>query len=340
MAPVALRSNSNYYSQGWNPVQSGPSIEMAIEPRPGLGPGTSGLFNLYYVPRDFILSIQDQIHAINLNDREGSRENWLKILEAPFNIIVSIFNAINFVSKTLIYFQAIKPNCLSFLPSISRKMPFIGLVVCTIESLIEMQGLSQAHSLLKRIRLPDRLGNGLATDNQMFRSLIWLDQEFCKRNTITDAIRTRSLSRRLYPHCAKKIQELVPLLIREFGRVNFEERSLWRKRTCELLKDVKTQSQKKMLMHISGLAAAIITIAGLIATLCLCPWGTVLVLMIIAGVFSTMRYGISEGMMHTNGWTFDKGNLIPQSIKNFSYKIFTRCVARESSDRAVLSQSH
>jgi hypothetical protein len=338
MASVALHSNSNYYSQSWNAEQSESSKEAFLEPRPALGQGTSGLFNLYSVPRDFILSIEDQARAGILRDTEGSHENWLKMIEAPFNIAASAFSAIDTISKVLIYFQAIKPDFLSFMPQVSKKMPFIGLIVCSIESLIEMQGFSQAYSVLKH--MPDPLKMSAATtDQQMFKSLMWLNQEYCKRNTETDALRSRSLSRRLYPKCAQKIQALVPQLIQEFGRVNFQDRSFWRKRTCALLKDVKTQSQKKLLMHIAGLAAAFVTIAGLTATLCLCPWATVLALMIVGGVFSTIRYGISEGMMHKNGWTFDAENLIPESVKSLSRKIFMRCVAQDSVEKGVLSRS-
>jgi|GEM_PF-4170245 len=338
MTSIALHSNSNYYSQSWSAAESEAAREAFLEPRPALGQGASSFFNLYYVPRDFILSMEDQAQAGILRDAEGSHENWLKMIEAPFNIAASAFSTIDTISKALIYFQAIKPNFLSFMPQVSKKMPFIGLIVCAIESLIEMQGFSQAYSVLKH--MPDRLkASAATTDEQMFRSLMWLNQEYCKRNTESDALRSRSLSRRLYPKCAQKIQELVPQLIQEFGRANFQERSIWRDQTFALLKDVKTQSQKKLLMHIVGLVAAFITIAGLIATLCLCPWATILALMIVGGVFSTIRYGISEGMMHTKGWKFDAENLIPESVKNISRKIFMRCVARDSIDKAVLLRS-
>ena len=323
MASITLQSNSNYvYSQGLN---ENPPEKLHIEPRPTLGQGATGLFNLYYVPLDVYYSLQDQIQAEAARDKEGSQENWLKITAAFFNIITSAYSGLDTVSKILIYFQAIKPNCLSFMPKISKKLPFIGLIVCTIESTIDMRGLKHAYSMLEHVHLT-------RSDKELLRDVKWLNQEFGTRNSVTDKARERSLIRRVYPDCAKKVQKMVPLLIEQYGSINPQE---WRKLAVDLLKDVKIQSQKKFLMHSIGMIASAITIAGLVAGMCLCPYATVLSLIIIGGIFSTMRYGINEGMMHMHGWKFDPGHLIPDYVK----KIFTRCVAQDNCDKEVLSRA-
>jgi hypothetical protein len=138
--------------------------------------------------------------------------------------------------------------------------------------------------------------------------------------------RDRSLVRRVHHRCAEKVHAMVPELIQEFGRTSSRTRTAWRARSCELLKDVQIQSQKKMLMHVIGLLGNLICIAGLIAMLCGCPYVIPLALLIIGGVICTARYGFSLGMIHTYGWSFDAGNLIPDRIKAVYQKIFARCI--------------
>jgi len=335
MTPIALHNNLNYiYSQSDGNKE--PMEELHLEPRPALGQGSSGLFNLYSVPLDMLYSLEDQFQAETSQDREGTQENWLKILAGSFNLITSGYNALDKVSKVLIYFQAIKPNCLSFMPKISKQLPVIGLIVCGIESIIDMRGLKQAYSMLTSIHLPRNYLKKREfdkSDDQLFKSLEWLNQEFGTTSALTARASERSLIRRVYPDCAKKVREMLPQLIREYGLSDPQE---WRKVAFDLLRDVNIQSQKKTLMHVTGMIASAITIAGLIAGICLCPYATVLVLIVVGGIFSTMRYGISEGMMHTHGWKFDAGNLIPSYVKKIYHMIFMRCVAPDNRYKAVL----
>ena len=44
-----------------------------------------------------------------------------------------------------------------------------------------------------------------------------------------------------------------------------------------------------------------------------------MVLLIIGGVLSTVRLGVSKGMMHTQGYKFDPYNLIPDLYKGDLY---------------------
>src|SRR5689334_2142972 len=62
-----------------------------------------GMFNLIYIPSEFMGSLRDQVQAERLGDIEGSYENWLKILEMPFNTTSSLFSNVDLIVKLLSY---------------------------------------------------------------------------------------------------------------------------------------------------------------------------------------------------------------------------------------------
>lgn len=353
MSALAIHRNPNInFGVALDPKPT-PKREMRELPHHYFGPlNIPGIFNLYHIPSEFIATVRDQFEAGRLGDTEGSYDNWLKIFEAPLNLISSLFSNVELAVKLL-------SGCgvdLSHLPSllkVAKVTPILGLIVCAFESGIEIRGLTHATSIFKMLdtSFETLTDNPEEMDRVILENLNRLNQAYCDDTSAVERIKNlkfsyldrvqkeerirqytyltcgakdRSLIRRVHSRCAQKVHALVPQLLQEYTRIQPEDTAGWRARSCALLTDVKKQSYKKIVMHVLGLLAVAITIAGLIATLCGCPFAVPFTLLLIGGILSTGRVIISDGMMHTRGYTLDPYNLIPNWIKNLYHKIFHR----------------
>lgn len=131
--------------------QKTPPSSYTGHAQPYLGQGwinAPSFLNFYYLPIDFIKSVKDQIIANKLGDQEGSLENYLRIVEAPFNISSSTLTTISSVCKILSFAHLEK---VSWVIKIFKVTPIIGAFVSGIEALIELIGIRAARGMLKTL---------------------------------------------------------------------------------------------------------------------------------------------------------------------------------------------
>ncbi len=309
------------------------------------------MLNLFYAPSDIAESVIDQVHSEKTADMEGSRDNCLRLIESPFNIVSSGFSNIEIITTILSYFNVSSAQ-FSVLTSLLKKVPILGLIICGFEVLMEGSGMKRAMALRSALSLPDSSLKGQELSSAQIMSLLSLYKEYCHRDEVTISLiedlvqrkfpaltaqervekvreyetlawgaKDRQLIRRLFPRCAQEVQEKVPQLLRNMATGNFIHEKEWRLEAKELLSDVKMQLNKKMVMHVMGLLAIALTIAALIAVLCACPYVIPLVLIIVSSVFSTVRCAIDIGMMDTKGYHFVGSNFIPNCLKPSCHKI-------------------
>src|SRR5580700_10183500 len=102
---MAAIANSTYSNFSLHRLGDPSPVEPVL-PHTYFGQGLSSiisLVNLCYAPFDFSASLKDRSEAERVGDTEGSFENWLRIIEAPFNIVASIGYNLENLQKIFIY---------------------------------------------------------------------------------------------------------------------------------------------------------------------------------------------------------------------------------------------
>ncbi len=307
-----------------------------------------GLTYLYSAPVELYQSVKATIKAVKIGDKEGIFENTSRSAQIPLNFASALGQTAWYVLEGA---EKIKLLSTSFVPIIailSKCVTALGLAICAIEGALEGAGLVRSVRFLKH--------TSQKTDNLKFttnlrdhyftvsKTRIGKIEEYVQKNLShlplseqkerKEAIiqenlfkRESTLARRVQPWLAKEIEETLPGIITDLQSEVASKRDQAAIKTDALYKQVKIQSQKKLLVHSLGILAVLTTLAGLICTVVACPFLVPVILLVIAAVASIARYGVHAGYLDSKGWNFDAGNCIPQFVKNLYHKIFTQKVS-------------
>jgi hypothetical protein len=265
-----------------------------------LGPGYTkvpGITNIVYAPYELYSEIKAAHQAFKIRDGEGFIENSLRIIEAPF----SFSNALLQLSWYGIYFfnSPALQNTLQTTSLLTSSIAAAGFVLCAIETVLETIGLIRTVNFLKTNSLSD--------------------------HAYLTHMKKHELAHRVHPWLADRIEETLPQIQQGLQSQDPSKRAEAKETTAAILKNVKIQSQKKLLIHVIGLLAALITIAGLIAGCGACPFIIPFVILVVGGVLSLVRYYLQCGLMDVEGWNFSVANCIPEIVKKaFAEKKHTR----------------
>lgn len=129
-----------------------------------------------------------------------------------------------------------------------------------------------------------------------------------------------ALIRRVHPRLAQEIEQSVPQLIQDLQNTDPLKRKAAKENAEEIFDHVKIQSQKKILIHSIGIAAVLITIAGLILSCVACPFFLPLIVMTIGGTLAFAQYYLNAGLIDSKGWEYKVGNCVPNLIKSIYEK--------------------
>lgn len=145
-----------------------------------------------------------------------------------------------------------------------------------------------------------------------------------------------NLIRRVHPWLANKIEESVPHIIQNLQSPQADKKEEAMRKAESIFKDIRIQSQKKLMIHIIGLVALALTIAGLIVGCFSCPFLIPFALLMIGSGLSFVRYYLHCGFMDSEGWNFSIENCIPKPVKKIYRKVFPLENARPSSSTVAL----
>ncbi len=136
------------------------------------------------------------------------------------------------------------------------------------------------------------------------------------------AMKKRELERRVHPWLANKIENSLPQILQDLESPEQAKRTEAKEKAALIFKNIKIQSQKKLLIHTIGLIAVLITVAGLIAGCLSCPFMIPFILLLLGGILACVRYNLHRGLMDSEGWDFSVSNCIPDIIKQIYKMIF------------------
>lgn len=83
----------------------------------------------------------------------------------------------------------------------------------------------------------------------------------------------------------------------------------------KLMDDMRTQNNKKTLVHIIGIIAMVVAIVSVIALLAGAPYAVPLVLITLATIIGAGRFAVFSGTLDVRGWNFSFQNLLPTFIR-------------------------
>ncbi len=136
------------------------------------------------------------------------------------------------------------------------------------------------------------------------------------------AMKKRELERRVQPWLANRIENSLPQILQDLESPEQSKRTEAKEKAALIFKNIKVQSQKKLLIHTVGLLAVLITVAGLIAGCLSCPFMIPFILLVLGGMLAFVRYHLHRGLMDSEGWDFSVSNCIPDIVKQIYKMIF------------------
>lgn len=135
------------------------------------------------------------------------------------------------------------------------------------------------------------------------------------------------LIRKVHPWLATRIEESLPDLIKNLQSIDPCIRDEAREKALSLFNNIKIQSEKKMIVHSTGLVAIAFTIAGLILSCFALPLGIAIAFLTIGSALGFTRYCMYYGWMDCEGWKFSAYNCIPNFIRKFYEERFLKQAA-------------
>ena len=148
------------------------------------------------------------------------------------------------------------------------------------------------------------------------------DKEERKKRIIANQLKRKQaeLTRRVQPWLQERIAANAPKLIEDLeSQVPAREQAAVEKAEA-LFTNIKTQSDKKTLIHILGIIAVLFTVAGLIAGCISCPFLVPLLLLLCGTAFAVARGLVYTGTINLEGWSFSASACIPQVLKDIYAK--------------------
>jgi hypothetical protein len=135
------------------------------------------------------------------------------------------------------------------------------------------------------------------------------DLQNLERDKLIDELSTvkhAQLARRLRPWCATRISTELNgyLQVLRNPSLSPEQKARAREGAENLLNSIDIQAKKKMIIHIVGITALILSAIGFILILVACPALAPLVLLSIASGLSTLGYLYGKGALDQEGWSF------------------------------------
>jgi hypothetical protein len=128
------------------------------------------------------------------------------------------------------------------------------------------------------------------------------------------------LIRRVQPWLADEISQNASEIIQNLQSADSAKNKEAKEKAAEIFKHIKTQSQKKLLIHGVGLGAVLFTVAGLILSCAACPYFIPFFIIAIGGILAFARYYLYVGFIDSKGWEFKIENCIPDFIKSIFKK--------------------
>lgn len=296
---------------------------------------SSGFCNISCLPCTCISRIRDLYRAEKLGDNEGVVENALRIIEMPFNMTSSLFNAVDLFFKALLYLGFNKST--SFLKMLSKKIPIVELVIGGFETFFELRSFKQTWEAAKTLKKPSSAA--LAQFKEQFcqspqtvalitsfvrLTFANLDTQKQQRYIddylqYTNDARRRRLEKCVGFNCAVRFHQMIA------------NKELNAAETKELLDDLHTQIQKSLLLHALSLIATWTAIASMITMLCGCPIIIPFIFASISSGLALIRWIFAEGILPCKGWKFEVTYLIPEYLRSLAKKIFTPSGAARAS---------
>jgi hypothetical protein len=150
-------------------------------------------------------------------------------------------------------------------------------------------------------------------------------QEIKEKLTKVELKRAKiKLIRRVQPWLADEIEQTIPGIIQDLQSRDLLKRKEAKEKAAEIFENIKTQSHKKLLIHGIGLAAVLITTAGLILGCIACPFFIPAIVMTIGGILALARSCLNSGYIDSKGWEFKPENCIPSFIKSIYKKMVSK----------------
>jgi hypothetical protein len=134
-------------------------------------------------------------------------------------------------------------------------------------------------------------------------------------------IKQKKLMRRVGETCAKELIQKLPSLIAEIrGVKNDDELEVALDKGRAILSNIKTQTQKKLLIHIAGVLLNLAYLIGFICILIACPPLLVSALFGLGTAFMIFKYLAEKGLLEEKGWHFSLEKCIPEFVRNLLQK--------------------
>jgi hypothetical protein len=297
-----------------------------------------GMANIYYAPKEFIHSVKAFVKADAIDDQPGMLENGLRAISTPFSFLHSLGTIAWYVVQGGIYAKLISESLTKTLFPLSASLTGVGVFMCLIEGTIETYGLARAIKFnstynsdgADTVKKIEKLYQDFLTVSPASRQKIENFVEYTYKeltpagrqakiqelvNTILDR-KLNQLVRHVYPRMAEELKRTIPAIIRDLKSADSSTKSAALKKAEETFKEIKTQSNKQILIHAVGIAAVLVTLAGLILSCIGCPFLVPFLVLAGGATLSLGRYFLHEGLMDSKGWEFKLENCIPMSNYN------------------------
>ncbi len=304
------RSTVNFFN-GWGSQTEDlyPSTPK-IEPYDGLKwANVPGLASLIYTPIDLFHASEAWIKAEEIGDEEAKEDLKVRFAGMPLALcygVLSLFTTLSQVGTFLkIPMDLLPPSVLALL---GLPATFLGVGVCAVEAVFESIGICRQVDLL------DGLHHSTDPEKQI-EDLQKIQKRFLSSLTEAEAVKKKTdLARRVHPWLAEEIERDLKPLLEGLHHADSAVRKAAQKKTEELLDNLDIQAKKKLLIHIVGLTALILSAIGLIAGLAACPFLAVAVLLGIGSLLAMGRWFLVKGLFSTRGWTFSAVNCLPECL--------------------------
>jgi hypothetical protein len=295
------------------------------------------------------------------DDNEAMLDAKLRLAGTPFSLLSNGLYFFNTVVRIIAFVQYsvasifVKPFAI-----LSPFMAGFGIVAAAIETFNESLQLRRVFSLLDKFNFDfsqtGEEGKKLILENlegiYNYYLNISADEErhiaeLCaqcdpkKRGALILeiektllGIKQQKLMRRVGDECAKELIQELPELISNIRNAKTDEAlEAALEEGRKTLSNIKTQCQKKLLIHFAGLILNLLYLAGFICTLISCPPLLVSLLFGLGTVFLVTKYLAEKGLLNEKGWHFSKEKCIPQWVKDLYHRCFSNSLEEGSCKR-------
>jgi hypothetical protein len=357
----------NYYSNSFNyetkPIHNKTKNRNLIKVDNPSNSHFPGLSQLFFAPLTIIYTIPEFIRASSKGDMEGTLDAILRLSRANFSFAYAFMMASSYATQFFSLYE------ISFVKQIhTLSCPILGIVLSTLEMLYEGWSLIKIREFKNQFHVIDLSTShkkaSKSTKNKLLKKDIkFLNRQYLKVNSnekvkienyiqkkfknepyqwenkfneISDTflkIKKSDLARRVRPWLVEEIDQRLPKVLENIKDPNPEVRKKAIERAKELMTQLDTQCQKRILIHLLGLLALTFTMAAFILAIAGAPFLTVTLFFVVAAIIGFSRYTFAKGYLDSRGWKFRVENFPPEWVMKLYYKFY------EMQQRKLLTSS-